>query len=132
MTQFSDGVAVGAAYYNRNSAKTSSNGGTQVLGVQLSNVVVQQWGAIAAAVTSGICAAQTATQAASLTINGTLATASVATITTPRCVTFTSTADESGVTVTIIGTDKYGAPLRAQMPGPTGTTVTTRSAFYTV
>lgn len=132
MTQFSDNIAVGSAYYDRNSAANSTNKGTQVLGVVLSNVVVQQWGQIAAAVTSGVCAAQTATQALALTVNGTLASSGVATLSPPRCVTFTSTANESGVTVTIKGTDKYGAPLNAQMPGANNSTVTTRSAFLTV
>jgi hypothetical protein len=128
LTQFSDNIAVGAAYY----AAVPPVNGTQVLGVVLSNLKDQQLGAVTALTATGIGVAQGATGALSLLINGSLATASVATMDVARCVTMTSTANESAVNVTFTGKDYYGAPLVSLMAGPNNNTVTTLSAFLTV
>jgi|DEB0MinimDraft_3_1074331.scaffolds.fasta_scaffold01306_5 hypothetical protein len=134
MTHVSDGLRIGDAYYGR--AVGSDPAGREDRGVpsmtETSILVPIELGAPAAADPDGICVNQSTTGAASLTITGALASNGVATFDVPRTVSMTSTANESGVTFTITGTDKYGAALVADLAGPNNTTVNTPQAFKTV
>lgn len=51
---------------------------------------------------------------------------------TPRCVTFTSTGNISGVTMTVSGYDQYGLPMTAALAGPNNNTVATTKAFKSI
>jgi len=66
-------------------------------------------GPLATASANNICTTQTPTT--SFTLNGTLVTAGVATLDTPRRVLFTTAANESAKTVTLTGTDWNGAAI---------------------
>src|SRR3990167_5400534 len=58
-----------------------------------------------------------------ITLTGALSTASVATFDAPRSFSITSTADESGDTFHIYGTDMYGDLMVDNLAGPNNTTV---------
>jgi len=84
--------------------------------------------ALAAAVTNGICQSQTPTGAGNLTINGSLATAGVATLATAgtniaRQVLLTFAADESAKTFTLYGTDTSGNTISETVTGTASTAV---------
>lgn len=130
MTQFSDGLRVGAAYYGR--AVDVSGPTREDRGVPLSNLVAVQYGAVATADAGGICVAATATGAATLSATGALVSGGVATLDVPRCVSVTATANNSGINITVVGTDQYGEALRATIAGPNNNTVLTPVAFRTV
>ena len=66
-------------------------------------------GPLATASTNNICTTQTPSSA--FTLNGTLVSAGVATLDTPRRVLFTTAANESAKSVTLIGTDYNGSPI---------------------
>lgn len=50
----------------------------------------------------------------------------------PRCVTITSGGNDSGITFTVAGFDKYGQKMTQTITGGNGATVTTKKAFYSV
>jgi hypothetical protein len=50
----------------------------------------------------------------------------------PRCVTFSSGGNDSGITFKVSGFDKYGAAMTQTITGGNGATVTTKKAFYSV
>jgi len=80
----------------------------------------------------GVCKAQSAAGAGSLTINGALATGGVATLATPRHVSVYAAGDNSGVTFTVTGTDRMGDALTESITGPNATTVKGEKNFATV
>jgi len=88
---------------------------------------------------NGVCAAQTNSGAANLTINGALHDSNTINFTTsaaeqPRKVTiFSAGGDVSGITFTITGTDFLGAALEEVITGPAAdATVTSTNFFNTV
>lgn len=94
------------------------------------------------AAVASICALQTTAGAASLVINGTLATAKnaggasiPASVTLPllqTVVTLTSTADLSGVNFTIAGVDNQGVAVTATRAGPNNNTVATTAQYHVI
>jgi len=137
MTHHKDGLQIGGAYYGRNILGSSNPAGRHDLGVQVHDesavAVVVQLGAPATLDADGVVdgAYTTATAGGSFTLNGALVSTSVATFDVPRAVSITATADNSSVTFTISGTDKYGEALSEDIVGPTGT-VNGQKAFLTV
>lgn len=89
---------------------------------------------LAAADPDGVCLSQTpaATGVQELTIAGALASGGVATMDTPRHVSITSAANDSGRTFTVTGTDRYGNTISEAITGPNTTTVVGSSNFATV
>ena len=81
-----------------------------------------------------ICLAQTPAAGGSqaLTIAGTLATAGVATMDIPRHVIIDSTADDSGRSFTVVGTNDYGDKLTETITGPNTATTRGLQRFKTV
>jgi hypothetical protein len=92
--------------------------------------VVVTVGPLATASANNICLSQTPT--AAFTLNGALVTSGVATVDTPRRVLFTAAANESGKTITIVGTDWNYAPQTEVITGPNATTGYTNMDFRTV
>jgi hypothetical protein len=123
MTQFSDNLFLGDAYYSL--ARSDR-------GLRLPNLFVKQFGAIAAAAASGVCVGVTATGAATLSATGSLTSGGVATFDVARNVSVTSTGNVSAVTFTVTGTDEYGETLSEAITGPNNTTVYGGKAFKTV
>lgn len=135
MTQHSDQIRLGAAYYE---PQARWNGGnmaglplatapqdTQVLGVPLTQQIYYQVGTASTALASGIffSASGTATLGGgTLTSTGALVTASVATFDVPRGIRITATIDTSTTTFTFVGTDGYGLGQTHSFVGPTGNT----------
>ena len=85
---------------------------------------------------NGVCAAQTNSGAANLTINGVLHDSNTINFTTsaaeqPRKVTiFSAGGDVSGITFTITGTDFLGAALEEVVTGPAADATVTSSNFF--
>lgn len=87
--------------------------------------------------TAGIAALQTLGAAGNFTLTaGTGASTgvdrqgnSVIVLDTPRCVTFTSTGNISGVNMTITGYDEWWNPITQTRAGPNNNTVSTTKAF---
>lgn len=121
-----DNLYAGSAYY------PVYQGGKR--GLPVPHIYVQELGAVSTKDVDGVCATVTATAtgAQSLTIGGALASGGVATFTTPRAVSLTSTGDESGVNFTVTGTDRYGKTQVETIAGPNNTTVNTKAAYLTV
>lgn len=85
-----------------------------------------------AAAANNICLSQTPGAAGNLTINGSLASGGVATLDIARRVLVTTVSDESGKTLTITGTNRYGDSISEVMTGPNATTGYTELDFKTV
>lgn len=82
---------------------------------------------------TGVTTAQLLGSAGNLTIDGTRATAGVATLDVARNVTLTvATTNQSGINFTVYGTDDYGAALVEVIAGPNNNTVQGKKAFKTV
>lgn len=91
------------------------------------------FGAPAAAVTTGVTTAQILGAAGNLTIDGTLALSGAVTLDVPRNLTLTvATTNQSGVTFTAYGTDEYGNALIETITGPNNNTVQGKKAFKKV
>ena len=98
----------------------------------------------AASVVNGICLSQSAAGAGNLTLNGSLVTAGVAYLDannkTPnigspaaaRRVLWTSSGNDTGITMTITGTDRFGNTLAETITGSSGATSQTKQDFATV
>ena len=87
----------------------------------------------AALAATAVCAAQAVAGAGNATINGTLATSSVATFDYARCVSIvTSNVANTTQTVTVTGTDYYGQTQTAIMTCNGTTTVNGLKAFKTI
>jgi len=80
----------------------------------------------------GVCASQTPSGAANLTINGALASGGSVTFDQPRQVTVYGGSDESGKTFTVTGTDETGTAASEVITGPNATTVTSTGYFATI
>ena len=92
---------------------------------------------VSAAVANGICLAQTPGAAGNLTINGSLATAGVATLTSTNCAArrvavVSSNAGDTTQTVTITGTNQSGAPISNAVTLNGTTSVQTALDFATI
>lgn len=88
---------------------------------------------IAAAAATAVGLAQTKAGAGALLINGLLASAGVATFPIARHVKIAAVADESLITFTVVGTDRYGSAMTEDVIGPTaGAAVSTTKNFKTV
>lgn len=94
------------------------------------NTVVM--GPLAAAVANGIAQSQSGTAATPLTLNGSLVTAGVANLVTPRRVIVTSAGNDSGITFVIVGTDRYGRPQSETLTGANTAAAQTVRDFLTV
>tara|TARA_Y100001951_G_scaffold61171_1_gene48729 strand:+ start:385 stop:1008 length:624 start_codon:yes stop_codon:yes gene_type:complete len=86
----------------------------------------------AAADPNGISTAATISGAANLTINGALADGGSVTMDCPRNVTILSAGDDSGITLTVTGTDESGTAITEVITGADSTTATGSSFFQTV
>lgn len=136
MTQFSDQLRLGAAYYE---AQARWNGGnnagfplasspqdTQVRGVPLTQNFYYQMGTASTALASGIfySASGTATAAGNvMTATGVLVSAGVTNFDVPRGIRVTASVNLSTTTFTIVGTDGYGKTQSHSFVGPTGDTI---------
>lgn len=87
-------------------------------------------GPLASADADGIAQAQQ--PAATFTLNGALVSGGVAQLGAPRRVLITTTADETGVTFTVTGTNRSGDVLSEALAGVNNTTTYTALDFYTV
>lgn len=131
MTQFDDGLRVGKAHYGP--AVGSNTGGTREdKGAPLSHIYVEEFGQVAQLDADGICVAATATEAATLSATGALTSGGTADLDVPRAVSITSTADNSGVSFTVTGTDKYGVVMTESITGPNNGTTDGNKAFSSV
>lgn len=105
-------------------------------GIVFSHQLVEQYGAVAAADTDGLCVNLTATAAVAnfmtTLATGVLVSSSVGTFTTPRCASITSTGNLSSVNFTFTGTDQYGEAVTETVAGPNNTTVYGLKALKTV
>lgn len=88
--------------------------------------------ALATAVANGVALSQTRGSAGALTLNGSLVSGGVATFDVARRVLLTAAANESGITFTITGTDRYGRAQSEVVTGPNATTGYTVRDFLTV
>ncbi len=79
-----------------------------------------------------IAESQSPLAAGNLTLDGADIEDGVATFDVPRKVTLTSDSDNSGVTVTVTGTDENGDAATEEITGPDTATVTTTGWFSTV
>lgn len=126
MTQISDALYTGDAYYPSATA-------TPDRGYVRSHLYAHEFGAVSTLTTTGVCVTVTTTGASSgLSATGSLVSGGVATFTVPRAVSLTSTANNSGLAVTVNGTDAYGKTMSELITGPNNTTVTGAKAFKTV
>jgi len=87
-------------------------------------------GPLAAADADGIAQAQN--PASTFTLNGALVSAGVALLGAPRRVLITTTANETGVTFTVTGTNRAGDVLSEDVAGVNNTTTFTALDFFTV
>lgn len=87
---------------------------------------------LAASDDNGICASQSAAGAAALTINGALASGGVATMDKARRVAVTSAGNDSGITFTVTGTDRYGRSMTEALTGSNASSVESEKDFLTV
>lgn len=87
-------------------------------------------GPLAAADADGIAQAQQ--PAAAFTLNGALVSGGVAQLGAPRRVLITTTANETGVTFTVTGTNRAGDVLTEALAGVNNTMTYTTLDFYTV
>ena len=82
---------------------------------------------------NGVASSATPNKSA-FTLNGALVASSIATLSPPAHVTYFSTADETGATATITGTNRYGATLTEEIAAPTASSATVKGSknFATV
>lgn len=88
--------------------------------------------ALTAGAATAVCASQTPLAAGNLTINGTLASGGVATLTTQRRILFTFAGNESARTFVVYGTNQSGAAISETVAGTTIGTTATNLDFKTV
>ncbi len=93
---------------------------------------VRQTITLASASANNIALSQTPTAAAGFTINGATASGGVATLDTQRRVLLTTTADESGKTITITGTNRQGTTISETLAGVNATTTYSLLDYYTI
>lgn len=83
-----------------------------------------------AADTAVYAALQAPTANVALTL--TAAATGAALLATPRELTFTSAADLSAITFTIVGTDRWGSPATGTIVGPNANTVTSKTIWRAI
>lgn len=136
MTQFSDNVRVGEAYFPPLMGNKDNPAGREekgVVAIDTTKVVVPVlFGAVAAVDPDGIVVNGSATGAATLSATGALVSGGVATFDVERSARITSTGDESGVTFTLTGTDRYGKAVVWSGAGPNNSTVDSAKTFLTI
>ena len=124
MTHFSDALRSGDA---------APVGSGLSKGYQRAELLAVEFGAVTTLTSTGICVSVTTTGASSgLSATGSLVSGGVATFDVPRAVSLTSTANNSGLGVTVNGTDVYGVTMSEKITGPNNTTVNGAKAFKTV
>lgn len=101
-------------------------------GVNTKAQYIQELGQVDAKDPDGICVEATATGAATLSATGALVSGGVGTFDVARGVSITSTGNESGISVTVTGTDNNGTALVDVITGPNNTTANGEQAFKTV
>lgn len=127
------GVDTSGRAFPGNAGTASGVTQSNIGGFSSTPLQVYSVGAPATIVTTAICAAQAVAGAGNATINGTLATAGVATLDVPRCVTaVSSNVGDTTQTVTFTGTDQYGVAMTAIITLNGTSAVTTTKAFKTV
>lgn len=94
--------------------------------------VVVTVGPLAAASANNIALSQTVTGAANVVLNGALVSGGVATLDKPRQILITNVGNDSGITFTVVGTDRYGASLSQTVTGTSGSSVATTVDYATV
>lgn len=87
---------------------------------------------LAAADADGIALSQALAAAGDLVLAGVFASGGVATLDTQRRVSILSSADDSGLTWTIYGTNQQGVAISEDVAGDNGVAVATEQDFYTV
>lgn len=80
----------------------------------------------------GVAELQSPAEAGNLTLDGADVTEGVATFDVPRKMTLTSANDNSGVTVTLTGTDEDGESQTEDLTGPNAATVTSTKWWSTI
>jgi hypothetical protein len=124
----SDDVRTGNAVSSDRTKK-----GVPLTGEEAQSVVVLSLGAPAAAAANNVCLAQAIAGAANAVINGALASSGVATFDVPRAMQFVSSnAGDTTQTVTITGTDVYGAAMKERVTLNGTTIVQSKKAFKRV
>lgn len=81
---------------------------------------------------NGVAEAQSLGGAGSLTLDGVLVSGGVATFDVARRVLITSAADDSDITFTVTGTDRYGRTIAETLAGGNAAAVYTEQDFLTV
>lgn len=118
-----DYVYQGAAYYER-----FHTGALPKRGLPVDLPIYTNLGAITAADRDGLVQSVDPANNATLTLRSTVTgmtnTGGVVTLDTPRNVTLYSAADQSAKSITVTGTDQYGAALVESITGPDGTGAT--------
>lgn len=132
MTQFSDTIRNGDAFYGR---AGQSDGGDR--GFPMAKIAVYEYGAIATLTSSGVCTNATATAAGAgsvtLSATGSLVSGGVATFDIPRNVTISATANTTQAIVFLVtGTDAYGATQTESITATVATTLNGAKAFKTI
>jgi hypothetical protein len=94
--------------------------------------IVVTVGPLSSASANNIALSQTVTGAANVVLNGALVSGGVATLDKPRQVLITNVGNDSGITFTVVGTDRYGASLSQTVTGTSGSSVATTVDFATV
>jgi hypothetical protein len=89
-------------------------------------------GPLAAASATALRTASAIGGAGAVTLNGALVTAGVATIPSPRRITFTSSGNDTGITFTIVGTDRAGNAISEVLTGASGAAATSVLDYKTV
>lgn len=141
MTQFSDQLRLGAAYYELQ-ARWNGGGGAgfplatapqddQILGVPVTGAFYYQMGTASTALSSGIfySASGSTSTTGAMTATGALVTASVATFDVPRGIRVTASVNLATTTFTIVGTDGYGKAQTHAFVGPTGNTIDAAGSY---
>ena len=87
---------------------------------------------LVAASANGIATSQSLASAGNLTLNGSLVSSGVATFDVARRVGITSAGNDTGITWTITGTDRYGRPQSETLTGANATVVQSVKDYATV
>lgn len=132
-TGFTNGELVYLDIYTGNSAEAITVADASKMYVQ--TLVRILLGAPIAADTDSVCTAETLTGASAgdaIPIDGALASNGVATLDVPRALTFTSSGDDTGITITATGTDEFGNAVVETVTGANAGAAAGKKAFKTV
>lgn len=124
---YADQLFAGNAYYPPYSDDNDNR-----RGIRLPHLFTHEFGAVDTADADGICVAVTSTAAGALSATGALVSGGVATFDVPRGVALTASADLSGYTIVLAGTDFYGQTQTENVTGPNNTTVNSAKTFETI